>query len=356
MTEQRDGKNFKRILIQLMVVLVLAALLLSGWLLVSYRQFQQTPVSIPGGEQTIEVPAGSSLRRIADNLHQLGIIDKPRYFVTLGREMDAARQLHTGEYVLRQGMTPRDILSQMTEGKVVQHNLTLIEGHTFREMLARIHAHPVIENTLDGIDEATIMETLGFPGEHPEGRFLADTYHFPRRTTDVMFLQRAYRAMQARLEAAWETRAAGLPLKNPYEALILASIVEKETGKSEERAEIAGVFVRRLKKGMRLQTDPTVIYGMGASFDGNLRRRDLRRDTPYNTYTRSGLPPTPIAMPGKAAIDAVMHPAAGNSLYFVSRGDGSHYFSATLKEHELAVDKFQRGKRGIVLPQEKQNR
>jgi UPF0755 protein len=197
------------------------------------------------------------------------------------------------------------------------------------------------------------MERLGHEGQHPEGRFLADTYHFPRHTTDLDFLERAYNAMQQALQADWDARDENLPLANPDEALILASIVEKETGVAEERAQIAGVFIRRLQRGMKLQTDPTVIYGMGESFDGNIRRSDLTRDTPYNTYTRKGLPPTPIATPGRAAIKAVMHPADGSALFFVASGGGRHYFSDTLKEHNLAVDKFQRRKKGIRLPKEK---
>lgn len=355
MTEKKEKTLFARTMMNLVVIIVLASLIIAGWLFITYQRFQETPVTLTSDTQSVDVPAGSSLQQLAASLHRQGIISSPRFFNVLGRELNAARSLKVGEYVLRQGMTPRDVLLLMMEGKVVQHGLTLIEGHTFAEMLARIHAHPVIKVTLEGLDDAAIMEKLGHPGEHPEGRFLADTYHFPRNTTDVAFLQRAYAAMQTELASAWEKRADGLPLKNAYEALILASIVEKETGKAEERATIAGVFVRRLQKGMRLQTDPTVIYGLGDTFDGNLRRRDLVNDNPYNTYTRHGLPPTPIAMPGIAALQAVMHPADGDSLYFVSRGDGSHYFSATLREHELAVDKFQRGKRGITLPQEKNN-
>ncbi len=353
MTDGQEKKLFARTLMNLVVIVVLAALIIAGWLFIAYQKFQSAPVTLASDTQSIDVAAGSSLQQLGASLHRQGIISSPRFFNILGRELNAARSLKVGEYVLRQGMTPRDVLMLMTEGKVVQHGLTLIEGHTFKEMLARIHDHPVIEATLQGLDDAAIMEQLGYPGEHPEGRFLADTYYFPRHTTDVEFLQRAYAAMQSELASAWEKRADGLPLKTPYEALILASIVEKETGKADERATIAGVFVRRLQKGMRLQTDPTVIYGLGDTFDGNLRRRDLVTDNPYNTYTRHGLPPTPIAMPGTAALQAVMQPADGDSLYFVSRGDGSHYFSATLREHELAVDKFQRGKRGITLPQEK---
>lgn len=356
MTEVQPTASIRRILGRLLAFSTLLALAAAAYILVSYQQFQHEPVVLAEKTQVIEIPAGSSLQQLAHNLHDQGIIERPRYFVMLGRELDAAHRLHAGEYTLRQGMTPRDVLGIMTGGKVVQHSLTLIEGHSFTEMLARIQADPVIESTLEGMDGAVIMERMGYPGEHPEGRFLADTYYFPRNTTDVQFMQRAYRAMQKQLAMAWEERADGLPFDSSYEALILASIVEKETGKADERARIAGVFVRRLQSNMRLQTDPTVIYGLGDDFDGNLRRRDLRKDTPYNTYTRYGLPPTPIAMPGVAAIQAVMQPADGNSLYFVARGDGSHYFSGTLAEHELAVDKFQRGKQGIRLPQERQGK
>jgi UPF0755 protein len=208
----------------------------------------------------------------------------------------------------------------------------------------------VLQQTLGDAGESDIMTRIGHAGEHPEGRFLPDTYHFPSGMTDVAFLKRAYDAMAEELADAWEKRDAGLPLRTPYEALILASIVEKETGKAGERPLIAGVFVQRLRKGMRLQTDPTVIYGMGEAFDGNIRRRDLLADTPYNTYTRNGLPPTPIAMPGRDAIAAAMHPQEDGYLYFVSRGDGSHYFSRTLEVHEQAVKKFQLGKSHIELP------
>lgn len=352
MTDASPTNPSRRLLVRLLLLTVVVGLLMAGWLLVSYQQFQNTPLILPATGTTFEVPPGASLSQMANRLHAQGIITQPRMFVMLGRGQDVAHRLQAGEYTLQAGMIPQDLLSLMTAGKVIQHDLTLIEGHNFSEMLARIHAHPMIEVTLTDLDHAAIMERLGYPGEHPEGRFLADTYYFPRNTTDVAFLQRAYQAMQDGLGAAWAARAEGLPLKTPYEALILASIVEKETGKAEERAAIAGVFVRRLHKGMRLQTDPTVIFGLGEGFDGNLRRRDLLADTPYNTYTRYGLPPTPIAMPGRAAIQAALHPADGVSLYFVSRGDGSHYFSATLKEHELAVDKYQRGKQGIRLPQE----
>jgi UPF0755 protein len=330
-TPRRKGRLFQLFIIMTLLLLAATAITMS-----LYRSFQVAEISVPEEGMIYTIPAG--------------IIDQPRFFVMLGRELDAARSLKIGEYTLVQGMTPRSLLEQVTDGQVIQYSLTVIEGHTFREMLARIASHTVIENTLEGLDDGEIMTRLGHPGKHPEGRFLPDTYYFPRSTTDLAFLERAYKAMTDQLQQAWEERQEGLPFKSSEEALILASIVEKETGQAEERPVIAGVFVRRLQKGMKLQTDPTVIYGMGASFDGNIRLRDLRKDTPYNTYTRSGLPPTPIALPGADAIHAVLHPAAGNSLYFVAMGEGRHYFSSTLKQHNLAVDKFQRKKKGIKLP------
>ena len=351
MSEQACPACKSRIL-PLLVLLVVVAL---GAVAIVYSQFQRfsyAPITLPQDPYVFTVSAGMSLRQLANRLHEQGIIDHPRFFIQLGRRLGVAHQLKVGEYTLTREMTPRTLLELMIEGKVLQYGLTLIEGQTFDEMLQRIQSHPSLQHTLLGLHTDAIMEKLGHPGEHPEGRFLADTYHFPRNTTDLEFLRRAWNAMEKYLQEAWERRDPDLPLATPYEALILASIVEKETGLAEERKQIAGVFIRRLQKGMKLQTDPTVIYGMGADFDGNIRRADLARDTPYNTYTRDGLPPTPIAMPGRAAIDAVLHPADGDSLYFVAKGGGSHYFSSTLAEHNLAVDKFQRGKKGIALPGE----
>ncbi len=238
-------------------------------------------------------------------------------------------------------MTALQLLQQMVDGEVIQHTLTLVEGWSFKQVMVALRAHHAIRATLQGLTAAEIMSRLGYAGQHPEGRFFPDTYHFPKATSDIEFLRRAYSAMAERLEQEWVAREPDLPLKSAYEALILASIIEKESAVSAERAEIAGVFIRRLNKGMRLQTDPTVIYGMGEAYDGNIRRRDLRHDTPYNTYTRKGLPPTPIAMPGGEAIHAALHPASAESLYFVARGDGTHYFSATLEEHNRAVRKYQ---------------
>ena len=336
--------------LQLLVLLLLLAVLAAVIMWVQYQQFCDSALAIPEQELLYTVSPGSSLNQLAYDLSSRNIIEHPRFFILLGRDMDAARRLQAGEYILQQGLTPRTLLQQLVDGKVTQYELTLIEGHSFREMLLRIRDDPVLTQTLTNETDAGIMEKLGHPDQHPEGRFLPDTYYFTRGMTDIDFLARAWQAMHDQLTLAWEEREEGLPFETPDEALILASIVEKETGAVEERPIIAGVFVRRLQKGMRLQTDPTVIYGMGEAYDGNIRKRDLLKDTPYNTYTRAGLPPTPIAMPGVDAIHAVLHPAKGKSLYFVAMGEGKHYFSNTLKQHNLAVDKFQKKKKGIKLP------
>jgi UPF0755 protein len=349
-TEQTNNRKTGARLLRLFILLVLLILLAAAIILGRYQQFQDTALDLPGQEMLYTMPAGTSLNQLAYDLYSHNIIEYPRFLILLGREMEVARQLQAGEYILQRGVTPRTLLEQLVEGKVNQYGLTLIEGYTFREMLQRIHADPVLTHTLTDETDAEIMVMLGHPEQHPEGRFLPDTYYFTRGTTDIDFLARAWQAMRGQLESAWEEREEGLPFETPEEALILASIVEKETGFAEERPVIAGVFVRRLQQGMLLQTDPTVIYGMGDKFDGNLRLRDLRADTPYNTYTRKGLPPTPIAMPGADAIHAVLHPAKGKSLYFVAMGEGKHYFSTTLKQHNLAVDKFQKKKKGIKLP------
>ena len=353
--ESRSNGSWKMTAMRGLAIGLVLALLAAGVLLGVYQRFQDSPLNLPAGEMVYQISPGTSLRQLAYDLYERGMIEHPRLFILLGRELNVATRLQAGEYRLVTGMTPRALLQLLVGGKVIQHAITLVEGQTFRETLQRIQAHPFIEVTLKGLDDAEIMNRLGHPGLHPEGRFLPDTYHFTRGTTDLEFLRRAFDAMSKYLELTWPDRDPELPLQSPEEALILASIVEKETGLAEERPVIAGVFIRRLQRGMRLQTDPTIIYGLGEDFDGNLRRSDLERDNPYNTYTREGLPPTPIAMPGAAAITAVLHPAAGDSLFFVSRGDGSHYFSATLEAHNRAVDKYQRNKPGISLPGEEQS-
>ncbi len=331
----------RAVVYKLIAILVLVGCLAAGWLWVSYQSFANEPLSVGGKELRLVVKPGMSLRGVADRLQAKGVLKHPRYLAWMARWRGVADRIKVGEYRITPGTTPSQLLTMLVEGRVIQYSLTLVEGWTFRQVMDAVDSDPHLKHTLKGLKPDEIMVRLGHPGEHAEGRFFPDTYHFPRGTTDQSFLQRAYRAMQGHLMHEWDQRAVDLPYKRPYDALIMASIVEKETALPSERADIAGVFVRRLKKGMRLQTDPTVIYGLGSSFDGNLRRRDLEHDTPYNTYMHRGLPPTPIAMPGLASIHAALHPAPGKALYFVARGDGSHQFSDTLKEHDRAVIKYQ---------------
>lgn len=288
-----------------------------------------------------EVAPGMGLGEIARDLEHRGVIERWFYLAGLGYMHDKTDKLKAGEYEFTAPVTPMQLIDKMVAGDVVGYSLTVVEGQTFRQMMNTIHNHEALTHTLVGLSDEEIMAQLGWPGEHPEGRFYPDTYHFPRGMTDVKFLQRAYHTLSERLETEWQNRSPNIPLETPYEALVLASIVEKESALSSERKEIAGVFTRRLQKGMLLQTDPTVIYGMGASFDGDIRRTDLRADTPYNTYVHPGLPPTPIALPSGEAIHAVLHPEQGDSLFFVSRGDGSHVFSATYEQHKEAVREYQ---------------
>ena len=322
-------------------IVVLAASLGLGWFLVDYWDFLNSPLELSAGEETFEVAPGTSMRGIAGQLHARGVIRSPRYFEWHARLRGVAGSLHAGEYRLLPELTPAQLIENMSQGKVMLHAVTIVEGWTFRQMLEILHANEHLQHTLRGLEPEEIMARLGYPDEHPEGQFFPDTYRFPSGTSDLAVLARAYQATQEHLAREWQTRDPDVPLDSPYEALILASIVEKETGVPSERGQIAGVFARRLQKGMRLQTDPTVIYGLGTGFDGNLRRRHLREDGPYNTYRRGGLPPTPIALPGLASIQAALHPEPGDTLYFVSRGDGSHVFSATLQEHNEAVIRYQ---------------
>ncbi|MBI3571074.1 MAG: endolytic transglycosylase MltG [Gammaproteobacteria bacterium] len=293
------------------------------------------------GVEIYAVKPGMTLRALARELSGRGVLPESHSFVWLAYLTGHQRDLKSGEYRFRNGMTARELLEQIVAGRVVEYPVVLVEGWTFRQFLDAIEEAPKLTHTLTGLSPRAIMEKLGHKGEHPEGRFFPDTYYYSSGQTELVILANAYDKMQKLLQQEWEKRDNNLPFRDAYEALILASIVEKETGRADERRLIAGVFVNRLRHGMKLQTDPTVIYGMGESFDGNLRLKDLRRDTPYNTYTRTGLPPTPVAMPGKESLQAVMHPVINGALYFVSRGDGSHDFSATLEEHNKAVIKYQ---------------
>lgn len=320
---------------------IIGAALVLAWLAYDIQQFMHSKLEFDDDEIIVRVDQGSNLTRIAYELSNQGIIKHPRYLVWYARWTSQANKIHVGEYLLKPGMTPLDFLNNVAKGDVVQYSFTIVEGWTFRQVLDSLWSNEFVKPTLKGMRPSEIMQKLGLENKHPEGLFLPDTYLFPRGISDADVLKRAYNAMQKFLETNWEMRDVGVPVKTPYEALILASIVEKETGLASERKAIAGVFSRRLVKRMRLQSDPTVIYGMGERYKGNIRRRDLKEATPYNTYQQYGLPPTPIAMPGREAILAVLMPAEGDALYFVSKGDGSHYFSATLQEHNEAVIKYQ---------------
>lgn len=335
----------RQLLYKLAAILAIVTSFAAGWLLMEYRGFVNAPLRLGDTAMRYTVESGATLNAVARDLQARGVLDKPRYLVWLAHWQGTADHIKAGEYELRPGIKPLDLLHMIAAGRVIQYALTLVEGWTFRQVMDAVNSDENLVHTLYGLNDEQVMEKLGWSGRHPEGRFYPDTYYFNKGTSDAAFLQRAYRAMEQRLAREWQDRVAGLPYRLPYEALILASIVEKETALPSERKTIAGVMVRRLQKGMRLQVDPTVIYGMGASFDGNIRRRDLNVDTPYNTYRHAGLPPTPIAMPGGSAIRAALRPEPGDALYFVARGDGSHHFSATLEEHNQAVIKYQLGGR-----------
>ncbi len=286
--------------------------------------------------------AGSGLRSAANQMERAGVLRHPDLFVVMGRLLGEAGNIKPGIYELDRPVTPYELLRKITEGDVTQHAVTFVEGWTFKQMRKALVEHPGVRHDSRELSDAEILQRLRANAASPEGLFFPDTYHFDTGSSDLLVLRRAYRLMQSHLEAQWAGRAAGLPLATPYEALILASIVEKETGTPADRPLVAAVFVNRLRKGMLLQADPTVIYGMGEAFDGNIRKHDLTTDTPYNTYTRTGLPPTPIAMPGLASLTATLDPPASDVLYFVAKGDGSSQFSRTLGEHERAVTKYQR--------------
>ena len=293
---------------------------------------------------TIDFKPGSSIRTLSNQLQDHDLLEHPDYLLIWGRLSGKATRLQAGEYVFAPGQSIAELIDDMVNGRVRQYSLTLVEGWTFREFLQALAQHDAVDHTLKDVAYEDVMTTLGYADQHPEGRFYPDTYFIHKNTRDIDLLKRAYQQMEMHLNALWSGRDDDLPFKTPYEALIMASIVEKESAVAAERPVIAGVFINRLRKGMRLQTDPTVIYGIGEAYDGDIRFRDLRKDTPYNTYTRKGLPPTPIAMPGIGALEAVMHPADTGYLYFVATGDGSgqHVFSTNLEDHEKAVDKYQR--------------
>jgi UPF0755 protein len=300
-----------------------------------------SPLKLQPNSQEITIQPKSGLRSIANQLVKQGVLNEPWRFIIIARLLNKQSYLQAGSYTLNKNVSPYQLLLSLNHGKTTQGSITFIEGRTFAQMQEKIIKNDAIKQTLTGLSESEMLKLMGSDYSVAEGLFFPDTFYFDRNTTDTVILKRSYDSMQSKLAKAWEGRDANLPYKNSYQALIMASIIEKETGKAVERPMIAGVFINRLRMGMRLQTDPTVIYGMGKYYDGNLRKKDLIADTPYNTYTRDGLPPTPIAMPGMAAINAALHPTTTKALYFVGKGDGSHLFSNNLADHNLAVVRYQ---------------
>ena len=304
--------------------------------------YASQPLRIESLPKTINVTPGMHLKGLSVKLEREGVIGNAQVFWLLGRVLGKGGTLKVGVYTFDQPLTPLALYGKIERGEVSQIAVQFIEGWNWREVRAALAAQPLLKNDSAGMSDAALLQAIGAEESHPEGLLFPDTYFFAPHSSDIQVLRRAYRLQREKLLAAWETRAPGLPYRGPYEALIMASIVEKETGAAFERPQIAGVFLNRLRLRMRLQTDPTVIYGLGERFDGNLRRADLQTDTPYNTYTRGGLPPTPIAMPSEAAIRAALNPARTDALYFVARGDGTHVFSSNLEAHNRAVNRYQR--------------
>ncbi len=340
MASTPDRSHGRVLLIAVVLVLAAAGAVAAGlWWLV------ERPLPMRDERVEIVVAQGASTRAIGESLRAAGVDLQVDLFVLAARFGDATRRLRAGRYEITRGMRLADVIDRLRRGETLKERLTVVEGWTFREMRAALAAHPFLRPDSASMNDGQLLSALGIDAPHLEGVFAPDTYVFDASSSDLDVLRRAHRTQQERLARAWEERTGNLPLQSPYEALILASIIEKETGQPGERARIGGVFVNRLRLGMPLQTDPTVIYGMGERFDGNLRRRDLTTDTPYNTYVRAGLPPTPIALPGQASIEAALKPEPTRALYFVARGDGTSQFSETLAEHNRAVAKYQLGGR-----------
>jgi UPF0755 protein len=327
----------KRIKLKLFFLVLMGALALCAW----FAYYAVMPLKLQPNHQEITIAPNSGLRSIANQLVTQGVLMDAWRFIILAKLFDKESLLQAGNYTLNKNISPYQLLLSLNNGKTTQGSITFIEGHNFAKMRLKLSSNDAVKQTIGNLTEADILRQLGSEFKVAEGLFFPDTFYFDRDTTDLKIMQRSYDAMQAKLAKAWEKREANLPYKNSYQALIMASIIEKETGLGSERPTIAGVFINRLRIGMRLQTDPTVIYGMGLMYDGNIRKKDLLTDTPYNTYTRDGLPPTPIAMPGMAAIEAALHPAKTKALYFVGKGDGSHVFSNSLSAHLQAVNKYQ---------------
>lgn len=321
---------------------LLKLFILSVFILIAALAYYVTkPLPTPALPFDFTLQPGSSLKSAAHQMKMSGLLDDEQVFVWLGRSMGLAGKIKHGNYQLTKPVSMYELLEIISKGRVAQSDLTIIEGWTFKQFREALNATPKLRHDSLALSDEEILLRIGATEKHPEGLFFPDTYNYLAGSSDIALLKRAYQTMQRHLQDAWQARVSGLPLETPYQALILASIVEKETGKARDRTMIAAVFINRLRKGMRLQTDPTVIYGIGDKYDGNIRKRDLLKDTEYNTYTRNGLTPTPIALPSKESLQAVLHPAASSALYFVARGDGSSQFSDTLVDHNKAVGRFQ---------------
>ena len=326
------------ILKRITLLVLVAASLFVGW----FAYHVQDPVQIPITPYELSIKPGSSLRTVAKQLAGAGALHDTWSFILLSRLMGYSSLLKAGDYELTESISPWQLLKRVTNGDVNQSEVRFIEGWTFSQLRKTLNEHPALRHDTAGLTDSEVMQLIGASETMAEGLFSPDTYYFVRGNSDVAILKRAYHAMQNNLNTAWAGRATNLPLTDSYQALILASIVEKETGRESDRTNVAGVFINRLRIGMRLQTDPTVIYGLGDKFDGNLRKKDLLTDQEYNTYTRSGLPPTPIALPGMASIQAALNPAKTSSLYFVGKGNGESHFSSNLTDHNRAVSKYQK--------------
>ena len=323
---------------RLFTLVVLVALLVAA----GFGYYAYRPLPLAATPFEFALKQGSSLKVAAYDMQQAGLLEQDWAFVLLARLLGKSSQIKAGNYELERPVSPLELLQIITRGSFTQSQISIIEGWTFQQFRTALKANPDLKHDSDSLSDSEILQAVGAAEPHPEGLFFPDTYYFAVGSSDLVIFKRAYQTMRRHLESAWSARETGLPLQTPYQALILASIVEKETGNPADRTMIAGVFVNRLRNGMLLQTDPTVIYGMGNQFDGNLRKRDLQTDTPYNTYTRGGLPPTPIALPGLAALQAALHPAKTDALYFVARGDGRSHFSSNLEAHNRAVNKYQK--------------
>ncbi len=335
--------SMPRLLSVIFLFVVFVAVVFSLWLWQEKENHLETPLNL-SSNITLTIENGSNLKEVLFDLHERDVLSTPYFLLFEARCTKKAELIKAGEFEIATSTTPRQLLEQLINGKVVQYSITLVEGWNYRQVLKAVRDNEELKQTVSELSVDEIMNRIGLSGIHPEGQFFPDTYYFPAGTLDVEFLKRANTRLVSILEEEWQSKSANLPYNSSYDALIMASIIEKETAAAEERDTISGVFIRRLNKQMKLQTDPTVIYAIGEKFDGDIRRKDLSIDSPYNTYLHMGLPPTPISMVGREAIHAALHPKQGAALYFVAMGNGRHYFSATLDEHNRAVRKYQLNK------------